>query len=130
VDIGGEYAGFSVDAYYSKVNDSISASALSAADVADLPKLGFSPNNSLAATISDNTAFAIMGLYNLGVVKFFAAYEHIQYANPTHPLDIGGYKLACVNMYQRVRLAYHRYHDDGRPSIQVLIGGKFQPRDP
>ena len=100
MDIGGEYAGFSVDAYYSKVNDSISASALSAADVADLPKLGFSPNNSLAATISDNTAFAIMGLYNLGVVKFIAAYEHIQYANPTHPLV--GYRRLQARLRQHV----------------------------
>jgi predicted porin len=104
VDIGAEFAGASVDAYYSKVNDAISASALSAGDVADLPKLGFSPSNSLAGTVSDNTAFAIMALYKIQTLKFFAAYEHIQYANPSDPLavtagfdDLGGYKLAFVN---------------------------------
>jgi len=117
VDIGAEYAGASVDAYYSKVNDAISAASLSASQVAELPTLaqpvapgttpvpgtlGVSATNSLASTVSDNTAFALMGLYNLGIVKFFVAWENIKYANPTHPLapgfdDLGGYKLAFVN---------------------------------
>jgi predicted porin len=100
-DIGGEFAGASVDAYYSKINDAISASALTAAQVAELPKLGYSVTNSLSATISDNTAFAVMALYNIDPLKFFAGYEHIKYANPTNPLgagfsDIGGYNLAFV----------------------------------
>jgi predicted porin len=100
-DIGGEFAGASVDAYYSKVNDAISASALTAAQVAELPKLGYSVTNSLAATISDNTAFSLMALYKIDPFKFFAGYEHIKYANPTTPLsagftDIGGYNLAFV----------------------------------
>jgi predicted porin len=102
VSAGAEYAGASVDAYYVKVHDAISAASLSAAQVAQLPGLGFSPANSLAATISDNTSFSIMGLYNLDVVRFFAGYEHISFANPSSPLgagfdDIGGYKLAFVN---------------------------------
>jgi predicted porin len=102
VSAGAEYAGASVDAYYVKVHDAISAAPLSAAQVAALPALGFSPSNSLAATISDNTSFSILGLYNLGVVRFFAGYEHIRFENPSAPLaagfdDIGGYKLAFVN---------------------------------
>jgi predicted porin len=101
-DLGGEYAGASVDAYYSKINDAISASSLSAAQVAELPALGYSVTNSLSATISDNTAFAVMALYKTDPLKFFAGYEHIKYANPTTPLragftDIGGYNLAFVN---------------------------------
>ena len=52
---GGDYAGFSADAYYVKVKSAIALAALSAAQVTDLPALGFSPSNSLAATISDNT---------------------------------------------------------------------------
>jgi len=100
-DIGGDFAGASVDAYYSKINDAISASALTAAQVAELPSLGYSVTNSLSATISDNTAFAVMALYKLEPLKFFAGYEHIKYANPTTPLgagftDIGGYNLAFV----------------------------------
>jgi predicted porin len=76
--------------------------ALSAPQVAELPGLGFSPSNSLTATISDNTTYGIMALYNFGAPKIYAGYEHIQFANPTTPLaagfdDIGGYKLAFVN---------------------------------
>jgi predicted porin len=102
-DIGGDFAGLSVDAYYSKVNDAISATALSAAQVADLPALGYSATNSLSATISDNTTFSVMGSYRIDVWKFLAGYEHMKYANPTHPLaagftDIGGYILAFVNV--------------------------------
>jgi predicted porin len=101
-DIGGSFAGASVDAYYSKVNSSITASSLTAAQVAALPALGYSVSNSLAGTVSDNTAYALMGLYKLNPFKFFAGYEHIKYANPTTPLsagftDIGGYILAFVN---------------------------------
>jgi predicted porin len=101
-DIGAQFAGASIDAVYSKFNDAISASALSAAQVAGLPKLGYSVTNSLSATISDNTAFAVMALYAIDPVKFFAGYERIKYANPTTPLsagftDIGGYTLAFVS---------------------------------
>jgi predicted porin len=101
-DLGVEFAGASVDAYYSKFNDAITASALSAAQVGELPTMGYSVTNSLAATISDNTAFAIAALYKIDPLKFFAGYEHIQFANPTTPLaagftDIGGYTLAFVN---------------------------------
>lgn len=110
--LGGEYAGLSVDAYYLKVRDAVSVSALSTAQVttfaADVSPL--CPNctvgNSLSATISDNTTYAIAGMYALplpGTPKLYAAYEHIQYANPSTPLaagtsDIGGYLLAYVNV--------------------------------
>jgi predicted porin len=102
LNLGGELAGASVDAYYVKVKDAISANSLSAAQVALLPGLGFSVSNSLAATVSDNTTFSIMGMYSFGAPKIFAGYEHIQFANPSTPLaagfdDIGGYKLAIVN---------------------------------
>lgn len=100
-DIGAEYAGLSVDAYYSKIRDAVSASALSSAQVGDLAGLGYSPNNTLAATVSDNTAWAIMGLYDMGTVKFFASVEHIQYANPETPLKAGftfaGYTFGFVS---------------------------------
>ncbi len=101
-DIGGEYAGASVDAYYSKLNSAITAASLTAAQVADLPKLGYSISNSLAGTISDNTTYSLMALYDLHPLKFFAGYMHIKYANPANPLsagfdDIGDYVLAFVN---------------------------------
>lgn len=105
IDVGGDFAGLSLDAYYVKAHDAISAASLSAAQVALLPGLGFSPAKSLAATVSDNTSYSVMALYNFGEVaplKIFAGYEHISFANPSSPLpagydDIGGYTLAFVN---------------------------------
>jgi predicted porin len=100
-DLGGEYAGASVDVYYSKENSAVTATSLSAAQVAGLPALGYSITNSLAATISDNTAYAAMASFTVNPLKFFAGYQYLQYANPTRPLhagftDIGGYVLAFV----------------------------------
>lgn len=100
--IGADLGGLSVDAYYLDVKDAVSAGALSAAQVADLPTLGFSPSNSISGTISDNRTYAITALYNLGAPKLYAGWEHIRYSNPSNPLpvgfvDIGGYILAAVN---------------------------------
>jgi predicted porin len=100
-DLGGQYAGASVDAYYSKENSAITATPLTAAQVAGLPALGYSVSNSLAATISDNETYALMAFYKFDPLKFFAGYEHIVYTNPHTPLgagfqDIGGYVLAFV----------------------------------
>ena len=100
-DIGGQYAGLSVDAYYSKVNSAIVGSSLSVDQAAELPA-GYSLSNSLAATVSDNTTYSLMALYSFDPLKFFAGYMHIKLANPDHPLsvgfnDIGGYALAFVS---------------------------------
>lgn len=99
---GGEYAGASVDAYFAKTRDAVSVSALSAAQVTGLPALGYSVTNSLAGTLSDNTAASLMGSYVFGPVKFLAGYEYIQYDNAKTPFPagttiIGGYNLAYVN---------------------------------
>lgn len=116
-ELGFDYAGLSIDAFYSKVNDAILAGILSPAQVALLPtlaqpvvppavpvpgSLGLTVSNSVTGTVSDNTTFSVMGLYDMGAPKFFIGYEHIKFANPTTPLlpgytDIGGYKLAFVN---------------------------------
>lgn len=101
-NIGGSFAGASIDAYYSKVNSSITAASLSSTQVGELAKLGYSNTNSLSGTISDNTAYSLMASYKLDPVKLFAGYEYIQYADPKTPLsagsdDIGGYVLAFVN---------------------------------
>ena len=100
--LGAQYGGASIDAIYSHVNDAISASTLSTAQLATLPALGLAPDNSVSATVSNNTAFALLGFYTLSQFKFYAGYELIKFTNPTHPLpvgfvDIGGYQLAVVN---------------------------------
>lgn len=109
--IGAEFAAASVDVFFEHKNNAILASSLSATQVAALPGLGYSVSNSLAATVSDNTAFAVAGRYSFGAPQIFGGYEHIEYANPEHPLapgyvDIGGYVLAFVNntVYARHRI--------------------------
>ncbi len=101
-DIGAEYAGASLDAYYAKAKSAISLSPLSATQVGELPTLGYAISNSLSGTISDNTTFSVMGFYKFDPFKFLFGYEHIKYANPANPLsagfiDIGGYNVAFVN---------------------------------
>jgi predicted porin len=103
-NLGAQYAGFAIDGYYSRINDAVSAAALTTAQVTGLAKLGFASSNSVAATISDNTTYAVMAAYKIAPipVKLYAGYEHIQYANPVHDVvagtaGIGGYILAYVN---------------------------------
>jgi predicted porin len=103
-NIGAQYAGLAIDGYYSRINDAVSAAALSATQFTGLAKLGFASSNSVAATISDNTTYAVMASYKIAPVpvKLYAGYEHIQYANPVHDViagsaGIGGYILAYVN---------------------------------
>jgi predicted porin len=101
-NLGADFTRASVDAYYSKANSAITSTSLSAAQVEKLPALGYSVSNSLAATVSDNTAYALMALYKLDRVKLFAGYEYIKYENPKTALnagfiDIGGYVLAFIN---------------------------------
>jgi len=102
LQLGGEYAGLSVDGYYLFVKDAVSVSSLSAGQVGDLAGLGYSLTNSLSGTISDNTTYAIVAMYDFGAPKIYGGYEHIRYADPGTPLtagyvDEGGYILAFVN---------------------------------
>jgi predicted porin len=102
VSVGAEYAGASVDGFYSKERDAVSAGALNAAQVAGLTKTGYALDNSLAGTISDNAAYGVLASYAFGPAIFYEGYEHITYMNPSINLapgfdDIGGYTLAYVN---------------------------------
>ena len=100
-NLGGSFADAALDAFYSRVKSSITASSLTAVQVATLPP-GYAVSNSLAATVSDNTAYALMGSYRLSPVKLFAGYTYIRYTDPATPLSagfigIGGYVFPFVN---------------------------------
>jgi predicted porin len=119
--LGAEFAGFSADAYYAKKYNALASAPMSAAQVAGLatlcqdsvnptppatPNPGgalcFSPSNSVTATVSDNTTYALMAMYSFPTVKLYASYEHIQFTDPNTPLPqgaltIGGYVLAYTN---------------------------------
>jgi predicted porin len=100
--LGFEMAGGSIDAYYAKKKGAVAASPLSAEQLSNLYLTGYSASNSLSGTISDNTTYSVMGLYNFGAPKIFAGYEHIKFENPDNPIlpgssTIGGYILAYTN---------------------------------
>ncbi|HEX3886000.1 MAG TPA: porin [Phenylobacterium sp.] len=95
VDVGGDYQGFSADLTYTHVADAVSESSLSAAQ--DLVHPG-----TLAASVSDNTAYAVEAKYVYQKAKFYAGFENIEFANPKHPLPasfqgIGAYDVDFVN---------------------------------
>jgi predicted porin len=139
--LGGEFAGFSADAYYFKKYDAISVSNLSAEQVQDVVNncntdattkpapdtvRCYSINTSLAGTISDNQTYGVMALYNFGDIvplKLYAGYEHITFNNPNDPLPvgtviIGGYVLATVNVQSGPKSTYYN-----QKVLQVFWGG-------
>jgi len=97
-DLGFDYAGFSVDGFYGYKNSAVGAAALSATQLAT-PGV---PDDSLAATVSDTTAWALMGSYTIGSWKFSGGFDDITFKNPDHPLQagfsgLGGYDFSFVN---------------------------------
>ncbi len=101
-DIGADYAGFSVDALYNHVNDAISVSALSSYSEKVGKETITLPFDSLSATISDDTSWALLAKYVTGPVKLYGGYERIQFDNPSVALpagtiDLGGYDLSLVS---------------------------------
>jgi hypothetical protein len=77
---------------------------LSAAQLADLPALNLSSQNSVAGTISDNDSYGVMASYAVAPVPVtaYGGFQHITYMNPSIKLapgfdDIGGYTLAYVS---------------------------------
>jgi predicted porin len=104
VALGADYAGASIDGFYTKMKDAVSVNTLSAAQLATLPGLGLSPSTSVSGTISDNASYGVMALYAIPVVPItaFGGYQHITYMKPSIPLtvgfdDIGGYTLGAVS---------------------------------
>jgi predicted porin len=88
-NIGGTYKGFSVDAYYIKTNG---------ADIVNNAASGF-PLNTLAGTISDNEAWAVMGKYTFDLgggfkdepgakLTVMGGYEHLKFSDPKDPVGV------------------------------------------
>jgi predicted porin len=117
LNIGLELGGFSIDSLWGVVHGEVAAASLSAANITSLntpptalvpnPNYlpGWSLNNTLAATISDNTGYSLQMSYNFKdfvPVKWYFGWERIKYNNPSHPvtagtIGLGGYVLGIVN---------------------------------
>jgi predicted porin len=99
--IGGDYAGLSVDAIFSHVTDAITSAPLPVGTL--LPTSLINPGNGfVAGTVSDNTSVMLLARYAIGPVKLFAGYEHMDFATPNNSLPAGsfitgGYSLGTVN---------------------------------
>ena len=78
-DIGGDYAGFSVDALYSHAEDAVFLSSLSAKALGEVPALA----NDLSATIANVDSVAVAGKYKIGPFQAFAGYAHDRLTDPT-----------------------------------------------
>jgi predicted porin len=104
VALGAEYAGASIDGFYTKVKDAVSVSTLNTMQLAGLPALNLSSQNSVYGTISDNASYGVMASYAVVPVPVtvYGGFQHITYMNPSIALtpgfdDIGGYVLGAVN---------------------------------
>jgi predicted porin len=82
-NIGFDIGPFSMDAVYGNIHGAVTAASLSAAQAAA------EPPNTLAATVSDDTAYTLAASLNLKPVKLYAGWEKIKYSNPEHPLPAG-----------------------------------------
>ncbi len=114
-DVGFDYMGLSMDFVGGKIFDANSVgTTLSAAQVGALTgnqlaagagTTGYAIPCSLgclSGVISDNTIFSVAAKYTIGQWKLYGGYEHINFANPSNPLQpgafsAGGYNIAFVN---------------------------------
>jgi predicted porin len=91
----GDYGKLSLDAIFSRVNDAVSLSVLSAAQQNLHP-------GTLAATISDDTSTMLLAKYTFGAWKFFAGYENIYFAPPSNVeggfTSIAGIPVVAANV--------------------------------
>jgi predicted porin len=95
VALGIDCVGLSLDLLWGRVHGAVAASSLTAAQNTTAP-------GTLAATASDNTAYAIMLRYAVAWLKVYGGYQHMTFANPEDAVangtaTLGGYVLSSVN---------------------------------
>jgi predicted porin len=103
--VGVDHLGASFDAIYSHVNDAVTAAPLASLAGITPEELASAGSGLIAGTVSDNTSFMLLAKYHTGSIQAFAGYEHMQFANPAHPLAVGsqlpnsggGYSFGTVN---------------------------------
>ncbi len=121
--LGADYAGLSVDAYYVYAKDAVAASAISTTAYPGILAAGYSASNVIAGTISDNKSYSIMASYDFGGPKVFAGWEHVEFDNPSIPLPpgynaLGGYVIADPN---------NKAYEKASKTVQVYWAGVKYP---
>jgi hypothetical protein len=92
-DVGGDFGGFSFDAVGSKVKDAVSLS-----NFAEYPLPAGINITDLKATLSNNTAGAVMAKYRYNIATVYGGFEYILFANPSDAYPngfrtLGGYTV-------------------------------------
>lgn len=114
LDLGLDYAGLSIDLLWGRVYGAVVASSLTAEQNAAAP-------GTLAATVSDNTAWAALLRYATRWIGVYAGYQRMTFTNPKDPLangtiTIGGYTLSTVN---NTAFAIHKVLQYGWTGVRV-----------
>jgi predicted porin len=91
--VGGDFGGFSFDAVGSKVKDAVSLS-----NFGEYPLPSGVGIDDLKATLSNNTAGAVMAKYNAKIATVFGGFEYILFQNPSDAFPngfttLGGYTV-------------------------------------
>ena len=115
-----DYGLLSLDAIYSRVNDAVSISSLSAAQNAAFPQ-------TLAATISDDTSVMLLAKYAIGQWKLFAGYENIYFAAPSNPQ--GGFTSIAGIPVEGANINNTKYSLNQRDLQVVWTGAKYAITD-
>ena len=107
------YGTLAVDGIYSSNKGAVASGILS-------PSQNLAYPGTLAATISDNDSFMLLGKYSYKAIKLFAGYEKILYQNPSSPqltsfIDISGIPTLSSNINNS---AYNN-----QKTLEVIWGG-------
>ncbi|MBV8474384.1 MAG: porin [Hyphomicrobiales bacterium] len=93
-DIGGDYAGFSVDGVYSHATNAVALSAYNGVTTGSVGAIGLPAGVSqddLKATLANIDAGLIGAKFTYGPFKAFGGYEYSQFSNPSNPYP-GGFQ--------------------------------------
>lgn len=106
LDGSGALKGFSLDGVYGQKKSAIAAASLSSTDCTTTLHLSLGAGNStnyVKATISDNTAFAVLAKYKYESMTLLAGFENQYFSNPSDPLTsggvAGGYVVPVASLY-------------------------------
>ena len=91
-DIGGDYAGFSVDGVFSHATDAVSLSSYNGVTTGSVGAIGLPKGVSqddLKATLANIDAGVIGVKYTNGPFKAFGGYEYARFSNPSDPYPGG-----------------------------------------